>query len=49
MVAERSREAEDQVVPSLVSEQQRPSALEELGWIGELDDFHENSLRSWNG
>ena len=31
---------EDQVVPRLVREQQRPGALEELGRIGELDNLH---------
>jgi hypothetical protein len=45
VIAEGSRQAEDQVVPRLVREQQRPGTLEELGRIGNLDNLHRESLR----
>ena len=37
---QRPRDAEDQVVPRLVGEQQRLRSLEELGGVGGLDDLH---------
>jgi hypothetical protein len=51
VLAERSCESEDQVVPSLVGEQQRPCTLEELGRIGELDNVHETAYEAekWIG
>ena len=45
LVAQRAGEAEDQVVPRLVGEEQRPGARQELGRIGELDNLHCRSLR----
>ena len=45
VVAQRAGEAEDQIVPRLVCEQQRSGAAEELGGLRELDNLHCASLK----
>jgi hypothetical protein len=44
LVAQRPGEPEDQVVPRLVGEQQRPGSPEPVRRVRSLDDLHERSL-----
>jgi hypothetical protein len=45
LVAECSRQTEDQVVPGFVGEQQPCRAVEKLVRVGKLDNVHRDSLR----